>query len=144
MSCVILLAADRPLPLYDPGLRRRTAFRAEGREMTLEGPGFSVSAHEYYRDAVDGLGLELKPWQYELDIAPTEEDAAQLRAYLAAHCRPGEEVELWNVWVGDDREPAFPHYRGRLSDLDAEALAQLCDPPPQNGCPGQCRMTVTI
>ena len=24
------------------------------------------------------------------------------------------------------------------------ALEQLCDPPAQNGCPGQCRMAVTI
>ena len=29
-------------------------------------------------------------------------------------------------------------------DLDREALEQLCDPPTQNGCPGQCRMAVTI
>ena len=28
--------------------------------------------------------------------------------------------------------------------LDREALEQLCDPPTQNGCPGQCRMAVTI
>ena len=29
-------------------------------------------------------------------------------------------------------------------DLDREALEQLCDPPRQNGCPGQCRMAGTI
>ena len=57
---------------------------------------------------------------------------------------PGETVELWHLWVGDDREEKIPRFRGRLADLDREALEQLCAPPPQNGCPGQCRMAVTI
>ena len=144
MSCVILLAADHPLPLYDPGLRRISVFRAQGREMTLETPGFAVLAHEYYRSAVEMLGLEMKPYQYELNVEATEEEAALLRTYLEEHCSPGDQVELWNLWVGSDREAKVPSFRGRLTDLDAEALEQLRHPPVRNGCPGQCRMTVLL
>ena len=75
MSRVILLAADHPMPLYDPELRRVTVSGG----FTLETPGFSVQAHEYYRDAVDSLGLEMKPFQYELNLDATDEDAEQLR-----------------------------------------------------------------
>ena len=67
-----------------------------------------------------------------------------LRTYLKRSCRPGETIELWNLWVGDDREEKIARFQGRLGDLDREALEQLCDPPAQNGCPGQCRMAVTI
>ena len=140
MSAVTLLCADRPLPLYDPEQRRVSRSRG----ISVETPGFSVQAHEYYRDAVDSLGLALKPWQYELDVEATEADSEQLRIYLSANCRSGEQVELWRLWVGDDREETFPHYRGRLADLDRAALELLCNPPPRNGCPGQCRLTVTI
>ena len=91
MSRVILLAADRPLPLLEPAFRR---VRCTGR-FTVETDGFSVRPHEYYRGGVDELGLELKPFQYELDLEATQEDVNALRAYLAGHCRPGEQVELW-------------------------------------------------
>lgn len=140
MSCVILLAADHPMPLYDPELRRISV----SGDFTLEFPGFSVQAHEYYRDAVDALDLEMKPFLYELNLEATEEDAKQLRTYLEANCHPGEEIELWNLWVGDDRETNVPHFRGRLADLDLETLTQLCNSPQRGLVPGQCRMTVTI
>ena len=76
---MILLAADRPLPLLEPAFRR---VRCTGR-FTVETDGFSVRPHEYYRGAVDELGLELKPFQYELDLEATQEDVNALRAYLA-------------------------------------------------------------
>lgn len=140
MSYVTLLAASHPMPLYDPGLRRVSASGA----FSVETPGFSIQPHEYYRDAVEDLDLNMKPYQYELDVQATTEEAALLRAYLEQHTSPGEQVELWTVWVGSDRALQIPHFRGRLADLDQEALEQLCNPPEQNGCPGQCRMTVTI
>ncbi len=144
MSQVILLAADRPLPLHEPTTRRIRTVRSGRETIPVEEEGFSVRAHAYYRGAVEGLGLEMKPYQYELDVAPAREEAALLRDYLAARCRPGEQVELWNLWVGPDRAKKVPSFRGRLADLDEQALAQLCDPPLQNGRPGQCRLTVTI
>ena len=78
MSHVILLCADRPLPLYDSHTRR---VRAEG-SVTVERDGFSVQANEYYRAAVEELDFPMKPCRYELD-------------------------------------------RGRLEDLDGDALAPL-------------------
>ena len=104
MSRVILLAADRPLPLLEPAFRR---VRCTGR-FTVETDGFSVRPHEYYRGAVDELGLELKPFQYELDLEATQEDVNALRAYLAGHCRPGEQVELWNLGGGGPGGPSVP------------------------------------
>lgn len=131
MSRVILLAADRPLPLLEPAFRR---VRCTGR-FTVETDGFSVRPHEYYRGAVDELGLELKPFQYELDLEATQEDVNALRAYLAGHCRPGEQVELWNLWVGVDREDQVPHFQGELADLALDTLEQLCFPPVERGLP---------
>ena len=122
MSYVMLVAADHPLPLYDSGIRRSSASTAGGACVQVETPGFSIQPHQYYREA----------------------EAEQLRAYLKRSCRPGETIELWNLWVGDDREEKIARFQGRLGDLDREALEQLCDPPTQNGCPGQCRMAVTI
>ena len=140
MSRVILLAADRPLPLLEPAFRR---VRCTGK-FTVETDGFSVRPHEYYQSVVDELGVELKPFRHELDLEVTQEDVAALRAYLADHCRPGERIELWNLWVGVDREDRIPHFQGELADLALDTLEQLCSLPMERDCPGQCRLTVTI
>ena len=66
----------------------------------------------------------MKLHRYELDLRATAQDAALLRDYLRASCVSGEQVELWNLWVGDARVRAF-HLAGPLADLDADALAQL-------------------
>ena len=124
MSAVTLLCADRPLPLYDSGIRRVETSSHGGHTVSIEPNGFSVQEHTYYREAVEDLGLELKPYQYELDLQATEGDAAELRAYLEKHLRPGEAVELWSLWVGDG--PTRPHrFGGRLADLDLDAIKQL-------------------
>ena len=121
MSHVILLCADRPLPLYDPHARR---VRAEG-SVTVERDGFSVQANAYYRQAVEELDFPMKPCRYELDLEPTGQDAGLLRTYLERHLRPGEEVQLWSVWVPRYPEDGLSRYRGRLEDLDGDALAPL-------------------
>ena len=120
MSRVILLCADHPLPLYD-SQTRRVDFR---RGVRYEEDGFSVQPHVYYRPAVDDLELPMKPHRYELDLRATAQDAALLRDYLRQNCAPGEQVELWNLWVGDARVRAF-RLMGPLVDLDADALTQL-------------------
>ena len=122
MSYVMLVAADHPLPLYDSGIRRSSASTAGGACVQVETPGFSIQPHQYYRDAVEALGLEMKLWQYELNVEAAEAEAEQLRAYLKRSCRPGETIELWNLWVGDDREEKIARFQGRLGDLDREAL----------------------
>lgn len=124
MSVVILLTADRPLPLYDPELRRTYTSRIEGEDVTIETDGFSVQPHEYYEYAVDQLGLELKPYRYELDLYPAQEEAALLRDYLKRNCAPGDTVELWYLWVGMEAEKPV-RFSGPLEDLDVDALKQL-------------------
>ena len=124
MSAVTLLCADRPLPLYDSGLRRTESSSHGGYTVSVETNGFSVQEHAYYREAVEELGLALKPYQYALSLRATAEDAAELRAYLAQNLRPGETVELWNLWVGD--APGRPRrFSGALGDLAADTLEQL-------------------
>ena len=121
MSHVILLCADRPLPLYDSHARR---VRAEG-SVTLERDGFSVQANAYYRQAVEELDFPMKPCRYELDLRATTGDAEELHTYLEKNLCPGETVELWSVWVPRYPEDGLSRYRGRLDGLDREALAPL-------------------
>lgn len=145
MSAVTLLCADRPLPLYESGVRRVETSSYGGYTVSIETSGFSVGEHTYYREAVEDLYLTMKPCRYELDLRATQEDAAELRAYLAKHLRPGETVELWNLWVGSDREARRPHFRGKLADLDGETLEQFFRSPlPWPDEPWQCRMTIEI
>ena len=145
MSAVTLLCTDRPLPLYDSGIRRVETSSHGGYTVSIETGGFSVQENSYYRPAVDELGLVLKPYQYELNLRATPEDAEQLRAYLAKNLRPGETVELWNLWVGPDREERVCSFRGKLAQLDGETLRQFCCPPPgQRELPWQCRLTIEI
>ena len=119
MSAVTLLCADHSLPLYRSGSRRiRTAPSGP-----VAGDGFSVQTHKYYRQVVEELGLTMKPFQYELDLRATGEDAAQLRAYLETHLRPGETAELWNLWVGDGPARAF-RFTGPLAALEPDTLEQ--------------------
>ena len=110
MSRVILLAADHPMPLYDPDLRRISVSNG----FTVEVPGFSVQDHEYYRDAVDSLGLEMKPFQYELNLDATDEDAEQLRTYLETN---GTRANRWSYgtcgWV-TTAKPMCPTSAGSL------------------------------
>ena len=129
MSAVTLLCADHPLPLHDPGIRRTRTVRA----VTVEEDGFSVQPHTYYRYAVEELGLAMKPCRYELNLCPTEEEAALLRAYLAQNCAPGETVELWQLWVGDG--PGKPtRFSGPLAALDGPALEQMEERPMGQTC----------
>ena len=124
MSAVTLLAADHPLPLYEAQTRRVRIVSTDLGPLTVEEDGFSVQEHRYYRWAVDQLGLPVKPYQYELDLRATEEDASQLRAYLEANCTPGEQVEVWNLWVGDG-PGRVRRFSGALSQVALDTLEQL-------------------
>ena len=95
-----------------------------GTRSVLRRADFPWGEHTYYREAVEDLYLTMKPCRYELDLRATQEDAAELRAYLAKHLRPGETVELWNLWVGDG--PARPRrLSGTLGDVELDTLKQL-------------------
>ena len=148
MSCVCMIAADHPLPLQEPQARRTQTVQAEGRTITLEEDGFSVQPHKYYRPAVEELGLAMKPHQYELDLRATEEDAAQLCAYLRENCAPGEQVELWALWVGDGGGKVH-RYRGKLSEFDLDTLEMLCETQWEPDLTGEfdnltCQVCVTV
>ena len=99
MSAVTLLCADRPLPLYESGVRRVKTSSYGGYTVSLEASGFSVGEHAYYREAVGSV---------------PDHEALPVRAGSAGHpggrggaeglsgeaFAPGETVELWNLWVG--------------------------------------------
>ena len=144
MSRVMLIAADKPLPLCDKRVERSKTTRVEGEMFTVSClSGFAVMEHAYYRSAVDSLALTMKPYQYELCAETHEDDLSELKAYLEQNFESGEEAELWNLWVGDDLG-RVPHYRGHLSDFDLDTLEQFICPPYHGGGIGQCCMTVVI
>ena len=125
MSHVTLLAADKPLPLYDPGVRRIRIIGRGGYAVAVEEDGFSVQEHLYYRDAAEELDLPMKPYRYELDLSATQQDTDMLRGYLEQNLGLRERVELWSVWVPRYPEDGLTCYRGRLADLDLETIALL-------------------
>ena len=126
MSQVILLAADHSLPQSVSGERRVRTVSYPGGTLTVEENGFSVAPNAYYRAAVEDLALDMKPFRYELDLRDTPHDLRCLRAYLTAHCVPGEQVELWNLWVGG--EPLrVCRFSGNLKDFDLDTLQQLLE-----------------
>lgn len=123
MSRVCLLASEKPLPLLD---NQGTRTRSNGR-VTVTIPGFAVTEHAYYRDAVDALGFDLPPCLYELDLEPTPEDLQHLRKYLTENLAPGEEVELWSLWVGNGGGERPRYSRCALRELDLPRLKELTD-----------------
>lgn len=145
MSRVLLLAADRPLPLCDRQRPRRSTVTVKGKPYTVEYEGgFLVQEHVYYVGAVEALNLAMKPCRYELELEPCEEDLHELLRYLRENLSPGSEIELWNLWVGNDDLGRVPHLRGQLADFDQETLRQFLLPPHCDGGIGQCCMTVVI
>ena len=137
MSRVTLITADKPLPLCDYEENRTKIVRLpdtledpewRGKELSVTAPaGFVVHEHNYYRPAVDALGLSMKSYQYELGMEVHETDLAHLLKYLRDNFSPGEEVELWNLWVGWDPGPMNRLQLG-LSELDMGLLEQFLEP----------------
>lgn len=122
--------------LPSPLIRLRQPPDTYSRPHTVETAGFSIQVHEYYRQTAEELGLEMKSYQYKLNLDVAEQDAQQLRDYLTQHGKPGEQVELWNLWVGNVNVRAF-HPMGPLRDLDRDVLEQLFEK-------DQTCMTITI
>lgn len=153
MSRVMLIAADKPLPLCDKQEERSKTVTIpmnvdsdiRGKSFTVTAPaGFKVEDHAYYRPAVDSLGYVIKPFQYELDLEEHEIDLKNLMDYLLENFSCGETVELWNLWVGVDQDNRPAYLTGALVDFDMDTLKQFLNPMRGNGVIGQCRMTITI
>lgn len=123
MSRVLLLAAEKPLPLLEP----RGTRTSSGGGFAVATPGFSVSKHTYYQAAVEALGFAMMPFRAELDLIAREDDLHLLTAYLRRHFSPGEELELWSLWVGDGggERPRYRHCA--LRELDMNTLRFLCE-----------------
>ena len=123
MSRVYILAAGKELSLC--GVQEPRTSRAGGYAVTLR-QGFKVEPLCYYRHAVEELGWPMKPFRYEFSLEKEEKDLRDLRTYLETNFSPGEGLELWSVWLsGDIDKKCPPRFRGRLADLDMEALEQF-------------------
>ncbi|MBE6973357.1 MAG: hypothetical protein E7440_05705 [Ruminococcaceae bacterium] len=126
MSRVMLIAADKPLPLCSHCEVRTKTVVVEGTSHTISFPhGFQLSDHSYYRSCVDGFGYSMKPYQYGLDLAPNETDLTHLKNYLSENFSCGEQAELWSLWVSD--LPGRTPLRSRipLSAFTMGSLEQL-------------------
>ena len=63
MSWVLLLTADKPLPLCDHQQERSVTVRVGGKEYTISSlSGFKIEDHIYYRSSVDLLNYPMKPY----------------------------------------------------------------------------------
>ena len=129
MSHVCLIAADKELPLCDKQEYRESTVTVPNNEHVTIGctRGFAVMEHSYYRDSTDCLDYEMKPFQYELTPERCETDLNHLLTYLRENFSPGEEVELWSLWVGDGHGERPIRYRGRLSEFDLDTLGMLTE-----------------
>ena len=123
MSRVYVLASDRELPLQD--CQELRTQESGGYSITLL-QGFKVDRLDYYHQAVEELGYPMKPFRYEFTLEKEEADLKNLQAYLTENFSQGESLELWSVWVHDDvNKKCPPRFRGRLKDLDMDALEQF-------------------
>ena len=126
MSRVMLIAADKPLPLCSRCEMRTKTIVIEGTTYAISSSrGFQVLDHSYYRSCVDGFGYCIKPYQYELDLDSNETDLTHLKNYLSENLSQGEQAELWSLWVSDlpERTPLRSHIP--LSAFTASDLEQL-------------------
>ena len=134
MSRVYLIAADKALPLCNIEERRTRIMKLSenfrnpalrGQERVMSGIcTFAIQEHSYYRGAVDELELEMKHFQYALEVENDEWGAEQLTAYLKKNLNPGEQAELWNLWIGYDIIPPS-NVRCSLNDFTPEILHQF-------------------
>ena len=139
MSHVNLIAAGRELPLCGRQEYRESAVTVpDSKPFTIGyACGFRVEEHSYYRDSVDFLDYEMRPFQYELSLEKCETDLNHLLTYLRENFSPGEEVELWSLWVGDGHGGRPRRYRGRLSEFDLDTLGMLTQLPKEPDLTGE-------
>ena len=126
MSRVLLVAADKSLPLCSHCEIRTKTVVVEGTAHTISFPrGFQISEHSYYRDCVNHFGYPIKPFQYELDLDAEETDLLHLKDYLRENFLFGDKVELWSIWVSDFPGRKQIRIHKSLSELDLSCLEQL-------------------
>ena len=120
MSFVNLLAAERPMPLGDWRTQRTVVL---GPACSIEGEqGFMVEPCDWYPG--DMAHCETLPYQYNMELAEDQQTFADLTAYLRENLKPGEKIQLWQLFLGGlDGKPQ--RYRGKLADFDQETFSLL-------------------
>ena len=68
----------------------------------------------------------MKGYQYELEVTKDQWSLEELTAYFRENLSPGEQVELWSLWIGNESIPPV-RYAGYLSDFDMDTLHQFLD-----------------
>ena len=146
MSRVMLIAADKPLPYCNfQEMRTKTITIPSGEQFRVSAPaGFCTEEHSYYRHVVEALHLPMKSYQVEFSLQADETDLLHLKEYLGKNFAIGEEAELWNLWVGVDRDDRVFHHQGNLSDFDMDTLKRFLESALEDGKFGQSKMTLTI
>lgn len=125
MSYVLLMTADKPLPLCDKSAVRETI---SGEYSVSFACGFTVGEHEYYRGCTDELGYPFKFYQCELDLCNDEADLRNLKDYLTENFHPGETVDLWHVCVSDIEGKTCPPCRkGTLAEFNMDTMGILTE-----------------
>ncbi len=143
MSYVLMMTADKPLPLCDRSAVRTTVSVVEGEEISISFPcGFSVSEHCYYRHCTDALCYPFKIHQYELDLYTDQADLNNLKEYLREHFEPGETVDFWHVCVSDIEGKSCPFRE--TATLDEFNLATMGKLKEISKYGDQCWLSVTI
>lgn len=139
MSYVMLITADKPLPLCDRSAVRETV---SGEYTVSFACGFTVEEHTYYRKATDELGYPFKPYQYELDLCNDEADLQNLKDYLTENFRSGETVDLWHVCISDMEDRRCPSCRkGTLAEFSMDTMGILTE---MEEYGDECWLSVTI
>ena len=143
MSYVLLLTADKPLPLCDRSAVRTSVFTVEGEEFGISvSCGFSISEHRYYRHCTDALRYPFRSFQYELDLYADQADLDNLKSYLREHVEAGETVDLWHVCISDvEGKTCPPRETVVLDDFTLKTMKRLKE---INEYGDQCWLSVTI
>lgn len=66
------------------------------------------------------------PFIYEVNFVYTESRAKQLMDYLKDNMREGQIIELWRVWIDDDKLN-IPYSRLKENELTLNHLVQMYD-----------------
>jgi hypothetical protein len=67
-----------------------------------------------------------KAYFYVIDISATKQALLELKKYLTTNTEPGNEVELWSIWLGGD---FTKHYRSmpKISNIPSSELKDIED-----------------
>lgn len=106
MSHVLILSSDIKMPEFHSA------------------EAFSITKSYYGRECSEIDRFIKKAYFYEIDISATKWALSELKKYLTENTKPGNEVELWSIWLGGD---FTKHYLSmpRTSNIPSAALKDI-------------------